>query len=349
MRTSDTRAGAPPTAVVDLRHHPRRVPGLPHHRRRRGLPDRRPSRSPGPPPPCRSPSPRAAAALRSATSDHDRATSDAPPRAAQPRTLSPIAHAVPRLLRAGHGHRHHRHRCRATEARPGSPTACTSSPPVAFVVLAVLVVARLVRLPAAAASATSPSHAKGFAFLTIVAATQRARQRRRRDPPAGGACAWVAVVVGVAFWRVAALPAPASPSSSREPKPGLGDGINGTWFLLTVSTESVAVLGALLLAAQHAERSARASPCLAAFTLGLVLYLIVMTMVFLRWTFQPLEPDRSRPAGVDRRRSRRHHRARRLEPARRPQRLAANRPARPVHRRPGHPGLGHRHLLVPRS
>jgi tellurite resistance protein TehA-like permease len=35
--------------------------------------------------------------------------------------------------------------------------------------------------------------------------------------------------------------------------------------------------------------------CLAAFTLGLVLYLIVMTMVFLRWTFQPLEPTEADP------------------------------------------------------
>ena len=35
--------------------------------------------------------------------------------------------------------------------------------------------------------------------------------------------------------------------------------------------------------------------CFAAFTLGLLLYLIVMTMVFLRWTFQPLEPDEADP------------------------------------------------------
>jgi tellurite resistance protein TehA-like permease len=35
--------------------------------------------------------------------------------------------------------------------------------------------------------------------------------------------------------------------------------------------------------------------CLAFFTLGIVLYLIVMTMVFLRWTFQPLEPTEADP------------------------------------------------------
>ena len=100
----------------------------------------------------------------------------------------------------------------------------------------------------------------------------------------------------------------------RHDKPGLERGINGTWFLLTVSLESIAVLGALLLGRDPGDLLAFA--CLAAFTLGLVLYLIVMTMVFLRWTFQPLEPDRSRPARVDRRRRRGDHRARRLEPAR---------------------------------
>jgi tellurite resistance protein TehA-like permease len=34
---------------------------------------------------------------------------------------------------------------------------------------------------------------------------------------------------------------------------------------------------------------------LSAFTLGVVLYLIVMTMVFLRWTFQPLDPTEADP------------------------------------------------------
>ena len=76
-------------------------------------------------------------------------------------------------------------------------------------------------------------------------------------------------------------------------KPGLGAGINGTWFLLTVSTESVAVLGALLLARDDSDTLSFI--CLAAFTLGLVLYVIVMTMVFLRWTFQPLEPTEADP------------------------------------------------------
>jgi tellurite resistance protein TehA-like permease len=77
------------------------------------------------------------------------------------------------------------------------------------------------------------------------------------------------------------------------PKPGLEAGINGTWFLLTVSIESIAVLGALLLPRHRSD--VLAFTCLAMFLLGIVLYLIVMTMVFLRWTFQELEPTEADP------------------------------------------------------
>ena len=80
-----------------------------------------------------------------------------------------------------------------------------------------------------------------------------------------------------------------------DPKPALGEGINGTWFLLTVATESVAVLGALLLAHDKAPNQLLELTVLGAFTLGLVLYLIVMTMLFLRWTFSPLGPDELQP------------------------------------------------------
>ncbi len=76
-------------------------------------------------------------------------------------------------------------------------------------------------------------------------------------------------------------------------KPALGGGINGTWFLLTVSTQSVVVLGALLLSRHPSE--ALAFTLLGAFTLGIVLYVIVMTMVFLRWTFHPWEPTEVDP------------------------------------------------------
>jgi Voltage-dependent anion channel len=62
---------------------------------------------------------------------------------------------------------------------------------------------------------------------------------------------------------------------------------------LRVATESIAVLGALLLT--RTDSDGLAFTCLALFCLGLVLYLIVMTMVFLRWTFVSLEPTEADP------------------------------------------------------
>jgi tellurite resistance protein TehA-like permease len=135
------------------------------------------------------------------------------------------------------------------------------------------------------------SHARGFAFLTIVAATN----------VLGGASAlihgWWAVATvlwwcSIPIWVVLVYTSLIS-DVLRHDKPELGAGINGTWFLLTVSTESVAVLGALLVG--RTPNDLLAFFCIAAFTLGVVLYLIVMTMVFLRWTFQTLEPTEADP------------------------------------------------------
>ena len=192
----------------------------------------------------------------------------------------------------------------------------TSSPPSRYVVLVVLFVAPARPVPAPLRSPTSP-------------ATPRASPSSPSSPPPTCSAARSALIHGwwdlawVLWWRQHRAVGRARSTRTliavvlRDAKPGLGAGINGTWFLLTVSTESIAVLGALLLGRRTRATCSRsrASPRSRSAS---SLYLIVMTMVFLRWTFQPLEPDRSRPAGVDRRRRRRHHRPRRLQPARRP-------------------------------
>jgi tellurite resistance protein TehA-like permease len=160
----------------------------------------------------------------------------------------------------------------------------------AYVVLAVLLIARVVRYRSRFAADVT-NHAKGFAFLTTVAGTN----------VLGSASvvihgwydlAWVLWWLSLALW-VGFLYATLIAVVIRSGKPGLESGINGTWFLLTVSTESIAVLGALLLAHDGGETLAFAG--LAFFTLGVVLYLIVMMMIFLRWTFYELDPTEADP------------------------------------------------------
>lgn len=159
-----------------------------------------------------------------------------------------------------------------------------------YVVLTVLVVWRLVIAPDLVAVDVT-SHAKGFAFLTTVAATNVL------GAASGLVHGWWDLAWGL-WWASLALWAGCAYATLfavvlKGPKPGLDHGINGTWFLLTVSTESVAVLGALLLVRHPSDTLAFV--LLAAFVLGFVLYLIVMTMVFLRWTFSELDPSEADP------------------------------------------------------
>jgi tellurite resistance protein TehA-like permease len=161
---------------------------------------------------------------------------------------------------------------------------------VTYAVLVLLLVGRTAMAPGPLA-ADITSHAKGFAFLTTVAATNVLGAASGVIHGWWGAAwvLWWASLILWAFFVYATLFAVVL----KGPKPGLDHGINGTWFLLTVSTESIAVLGALLLPRHPSD--GLAFTLLAAFALGLVLYLIVMTMVFLRWTFTELDPREGDP------------------------------------------------------
>ena len=160
----------------------------------------------------------------------------------------------------------------------------------AYVVLAVLLALRIVRYwDRFAADVTA--HAKGFAFLTAVAATNvlaAASIVVHGWFDLGWVLWWTANVLWVVFAYTTLIAV-----VLKTDKPGLAAGINGTWFLLTVSTESVAVVAALELT--RSDNDLLAFTALAAFGLGLVLYLIVMTMVVLRWTFEPLDPTEADP------------------------------------------------------
>ena len=95
----------------------------------------------------------------------------------------------------------------------------------AFIVLAVLSAARLIRYPKALISDLT-HHSTGFSFLTVVAAL---------NVLGSGAAvihqwwtfAWVVWIAGVAFWLALLYP-PLLGVILGDPKPKLGEGINGT-------------------------------------------------------------------------------------------------------------------------
>ncbi|MEX0665753.1 MAG: tellurite resistance/C4-dicarboxylate transporter family protein [Acidimicrobiia bacterium] len=162
---------------------------------------------------------------------------------------------------------------------------------ISYVVLAVLFVARLVRHRNAFVGDLT-SHLKGPSFLTLVAGTN----------VLGSAAVvvgewwwlgWTLWVVGIALWMVLVYTIFAA-LMLREPKPAVAQGINGTWFLFTVATQSVAVLGALL-SMRVAAPEILLFVCACAFFLGLFLYMVVATLVVYRFVFVELRVEETHP------------------------------------------------------
>lgn len=161
---------------------------------------------------------------------------------------------------------------------------------VGYAVLTVMLSLRIVLYPRAFV-ADLETHTRGFAFLTTVAATN-VLASASAVVHGWWTLAWILWWISLGLWAIL-LYATLISTVVRGNKPALGAGINGTWFLLTVSTQSIVVVGGLVFDRHPSD--ALAFTLLAAFLVGIVLYLIVMTMVFLRWTFHELEPTEVDP------------------------------------------------------
>jgi len=74
---------------------------------------------------------------------------------------------------------------------------------------------------------------------------------------------------------------------TREVKPSLENGINGTWFIIVVATQSVSVLGSLI-APTFPQQEFLLFFTLLLYLVGGMLYLLLITLVFYRLLFNPL-------------------------------------------------------------
>jgi len=131
-------------------------------------------------------------------------------------------------------------------------------------------------------------HETGPGFLTIVAGTAVLGSEFATFQLA----TWVVPVLfaaAVLFWCVFLYGFFAG-VTERQGKPSLETGFDGRWLLVTVATESLAVLGADLLR-QFGGPPGLAFLCYAWALLGMVFYLILATMVFYRFAFVPMVPD----------------------------------------------------------
>jgi tellurite resistance protein TehA-like permease len=79
----------------------------------------------------------------------------------------------------------------------------------------------------------------------------------------------------------------------RDPKPSLETGLNGGWLIAVVATQSVAVLGSLLTSEFTDRKILFFSLCM--FLLGCMLYLLIIGLIFYRWTFFKMTPQQLTP------------------------------------------------------
>lgn len=155
----------------------------------------------------------------------------------------------------------------------------------AYAVLCILLAIRIVRyFPKVREDITN--HGRGPGFFTVVAATcvlgsQFVIVNGSYAPAAAlwfaGLFLWV-VVMYAFFTSVTIL----------ENKPPLEKGINGAWLISAVATQSISVLGTLLANYFGPYREIVLFFTLCMFLIGCMLYLILITLIFYRFTFLDL-------------------------------------------------------------
>lgn len=152
----------------------------------------------------------------------------------------------------------------------------------AYVILWVLTLLRLTRhLPRMLADLTN--HARGAGFFTIVAGTcvlgaQFIVIAGRPD------VARLLLWIGLVLWLLI-MYAFFAAITVREEKPSLESGINGAWLIAIVATQSVSILATLLASTYQSEQPVMLFFALSMFLLGCMLYIVVITLIFYRFSF----------------------------------------------------------------
>lgn len=158
---------------------------------------------------------------------------------------------------------------------------------LAFVVLAGATLLRALFFPRLL-FADLIDHQKGVGFFTIVAGTAVLGSqsvilfRMYRF----GAALWIAAcaLLFVIIYSVFAA------FTVKDKKPSLAEGIHSGWLVAVVGTQAVATLGAQMMQAFPAEIDRIAFVSLVLWSAGGMLYIWMISLIFYRYTFFPLQP-----------------------------------------------------------
>ena len=153
---------------------------------------------------------------------------------------------------------------------------------VAYFVLCLLLLLRLLLfLPRV--EADIQDHVKGPGFFTVVAGTCVLGSALIIVLDRSGPAMWL-WFAGIVLWTIIMYTF-FTAVTVRETKPSIEAGLNGGWLLAVVATQSISVLGTLLVTRLGEHREPILFFTLCMFLLGCMLYLPLITLIFYRFTF----------------------------------------------------------------
>ena len=161
-----------------------------------------------------------------------------------------------------------------------------------YAVLWLLFLARLFRhFPRVLADLSN--HNAGAGFFTLVAGTN-VLGSQFAILNADGQTATILWILGFILWLVL-IYAFFAVMTLKEEKPPLEKGINGAWLVAVVSTQSLAVLGALIASRFGAWKDAFFFAVLCFYLLGCMFYLLIISLIFYRFMFFKVDPQELTP------------------------------------------------------
>ena len=154
--------------------------------------------------------------------------------------------------------------------------------------LAVLSVALVIQLvlfrPSVAAGFHDPGRA--FGFFAIAAGIDVLGIRLAASHPLATG---ILTGVAAAVWLVLTYGVPASLLLARSRDSVLGD-VNGTWLLWVVATQSLSLVASTLVPAWPSQSALLAPVAVGLWSIGLVLYLLLVSLILPRWLTVPVTP-----------------------------------------------------------
>ncbi len=155
-----------------------------------------------------------------------------------------------------------------------------------LVVLSAALTARLVFFrPNVAADIRAPDRVFGFFTITAGLDVLGVRLAVAGHPLATA----ILGALAAAVWLVLTYGVPASLLLTRAHDSVLG-GVNGSWLLWIVATQSLSITAAILVPAWPSQTTLLAPVAAGLWCVGLLLYLMIVTLILLRWLTVPMTP-----------------------------------------------------------